>query len=84
MLCGYQGGAIKPVPMVQSFFRPDFRPDDTILDEFVLQEQTGHPESRTSGTIVKDAGDDNPWRKRPAFSAAIRLEAKKQFYTKSG
>ena len=40
-------------------------------------------DSKISAADVKDAGDDNPWRKRPAFSAAIRLEAKKQFYTKS-
>jgi hypothetical protein len=55
-----------------------------MMDEFVLQEQTGRREPCTSGTIVKDAGDDDPWRKRPAFSAAIRSEAKKQFFTKSG
>ena len=84
MLCGYQGGAIESLPVDQSFFRHDFRSDDTILDELVLQEQTGRREPCTSGTIVEDAGDDDPWRKRPAFSAAIRLEAKKQFYTKSG
>ena len=41
-------------------------------------------DSKISAADVKDAGDDNPWRKRPAFSAAICSETKEQFCTKSG
>ena len=37
MLCGYQRGALEPVSVGESFFRHNFRPDDTILDESVLQ-----------------------------------------------
>jgi len=63
----------------QSFFRHDFRSDETIPDEFFLQEQTGRREPCTSGTIIKDAGDDDPWRKRPAFPLQFAQKSKNSF-----